>query len=442
MSTLKLGSGTAAMALLSMVIGAACGGGDEGPATSTPRPSPVLTAIASATVSPTVAPTVAPEIAYVDHENRDIWVVAADGSGKRNLTQGRCPRLLGPYWSPKGDRIACIGTGSAALPRTDVKVFDLEGRLILQIQHASPMFGSYVRAYVAAGPSELWAPGGRFLAYVVAEAPPGKEGMREEHTPVLYIAHATRGILTSVRDAWEPRWSPGGGHLAYNRPPAATLAAYDVASGQEEGLGEDMRPLAWVLGGKALLVACGFQHPEQFLIKYEANLLDLASGQMTRVPELDNGTQFWLSPDGGIAAVARREAGSWHLGVLNLLTLQFTPVSGSAIRSRTDFVLRKQVAFSPDGSQIYWANSVGPDVSVIYVVNADGSGLTRASELPGAYVAFSSDLSRVLYLVSPGAQGRDLWVANIDGSDARLLAEDALGGAWRPLPSLEEPAPH
>jgi len=237
----------------------------------------------------------------------------------------------------------------------------------------------------------------------------------------------------------QPRWSPDSSRLAYNRPPGETLVVYALATGREEALGEDMRPLAWVFRGKKLLVAADYQEQE-LGATYEANLLDLASGQMTRVPQLDNSTQFWLSPDGITAIVLRPSAGRPSLGILNLSSLEFTPIPGSVISYPSDFIPQSQLAFSANGSQIYWFD--GSDA--IHKADIDDGSLTQVGRLAGDFfLAFSPDLTRVLYLVlsdaPPAAPGGplpwNLWVANIDGSDARLVAENAAGAVWRPPPT-------
>jgi len=432
LSSLKLAYSLAAIAVLCLAMGTACGGGAT-------QPTPMPTGSPAAT--PTAAPAAALEIAYAspqDASARDIWVTAVDGSAKRNVTQGRCPGPQGLEWSPTGDLLACIGTGSAARPQTLVTVFDLEGRLLLRLQH-SGAFRSYLAW--AAKFASMWSPDGRNLAYavdeefrpVLEEDPPGE-------APVLVITDAIRGIITSIVGGQQPRWSADG-RLAYFKPPGDTLALYELASGREKTLGEGLRPLAWVLGDRRLLVAANYREQELggTVVTYEANLLDPASGQMTRVPELDNYAEFWLSPDRATAIVSSPTGPA--IGVLDLASLQFTPIAGSVIGYPSEFIPQWQLAFSPDGSQVYWVDQSGWTPHAIYRANMDGTGLTKLGEVPGWFGAFSPDLTRVLYR-GPDT-GRDLWIADIDGSDARLLAENASDPIWLPpaplAPSVTAP---
>jgi len=418
---------------LAALLAAACAGGG---AQQTPTPGPSLPASVRPAGSPaatlTAAPAWAPEIAYVEPDSNDIWLMAADGTGKRNLSQGRCLGARGLEWSPEGDRIACIGSDSETL----VLLFDLEGRLLLRLQHAG-----YFRSFFTwrANFASLWAPDGRNLAYVVEEeVTPVPGGGPPRGTPVLVIADATEGVLASITGGQQPRWSADGGRLAYNKPPGDTLALYELASGEEKTLGEGLRPLAWVLGDKALLVAAHYQEQElgDTQVTYEANLLDPATTQMTRVPELDNYAEFWLSPDRDTAVVSSPRGPG--LGLLDLLSLQFTPIVDSVIGFPSEFIPHSQLAFSSDGSQIYWADQGGWAPRATYKANIDGTGLKKMGGVPGWFVGFSPDLTRMLYFPSSGTPG-GLWVANIDGSDARLVAEKASDAVWRPLVSLEEP---
>jgi Tol biopolymer transport system component len=426
-----------------LTLGAACGGGAK-----------------QRTPMPTGSPAFVPDIAYIGPDQlftRDIWLAATDGSGKRNVTQGRCPNPQRPEWSPAGDRIACIGRGSAALPETRVLVFDLEGHLLLQIQHAASYGGSGSWTEISAGTNPLWSADGRFLAYVVEEnVPPApEEGPRPRGTSVLIIADAARGILTSIPGAREPRWSTDGSRLAYNRPPGDTLAVYDPATTEEKVLGDGLRPLAWALGGEALVVAADY-HADGIGAEYAASLLDPATGQMTPLPELNNGTQFWLSPDGTTVAFltdqSLHEKYDAEIALLDLASGEVTPIIGSVTAYPGEMIPRGNLAFSADGSHLCWAEVVtGPSgetyqgqpvyqtIARVYRATAGGGGLTKVGELPSGGVVPSANLERILYTTtSPPSNDRPLRVANMDGSSARLLAENGWYAAWRPLAPLED----
>ncbi len=124
-----------------VVLAAACEEGEEEVATATPSPAATLTPLATrtpdatptaiATPTAVASPTAVTEdqfqIVYVDHYERDIWVVPADGIGKQNVTMDRCPQPSQFYWSPRGDRIACISSTNNTNAETHVFLFDPDG---------------------------------------------------------------------------------------------------------------------------------------------------------------------------------------------------------------------------------------------------------------------------------------------------------------------------
>ena len=85
---------------------------------------------------------------------------------------------------------------------------------------------------------------------------------------------------------------------------------------------------------------------------------------------------------------------------------------------------------SPPGTQIVFQSSDSTD-SDIYVVNADGSGLTRLTDYPDADLApsWSSD-GRQIYFLSYNRDGRgtlDLYAMNANGTDVHLVVDSILG---------------
>jgi len=271
-----------------LAIAAACGGGGG----AKPTPSP------NAVASPTPTTAGQYQIAYVDDKKGDIWVVPADGIGERNVTAGGCPRPYPQlYWSPTGDRIACIGTGSAAMPKTQILAFDLDGRLLLGLEREALFAGLSWPDMMEMSPSSLWSPTGQYLAYVLGEElTPAPRGGPPQGTSHLYIAETEQGhIRKAIPGGQQPRWSADGRRIAYNEPPDDTLVLYEPATGDEKALGTGLRPLAWVLHDTSLLVAAKIEiQPESSMRRtaYQANLLDLSLGDralehdpVLRVPE-------------------------------------------------------------------------------------------------------------------------------------------------------------
>jgi hypothetical protein len=432
-----------ALALGLAGLAAACnGGGGGGTPTSSPAatapaetatPSSTATAAAAtasvtaaATASVTPAATVvsgADEIAYFGPDGVDIWLVNADGSGSRQLTNGQCQNAAGPFWSRRGDKIACVSGGTQEAPQTKISVFDLEGKTLAQAEHKAWLGGF------------AWSADDRHFVYSISEG-----DTLETARPSLMIGDAESGETVRLEDAFDPRWSPDGTQLAYLKAPGEEPAIYDMASGQTTSLPQGIRPLAWALGGKALLVAVNYQQQESGAA-YEANLMDLASGAMTRVRELDNGTQFWLSRDGQAAAFlagpAERAEGGVNISILGLATGGVTPIEGAVIGYPDKAIPPDHIAFSPDGAYLYWVDVVGTskeDLSgTIYRARSDGSELTQLGTVKAILFVFSPDRSMMLY-----SDSSTVWVAGIDGGNPHSLVEDTGArwppAAWRPLP--------
>jgi hypothetical protein len=81
-------------------------------------------------------------------------------------------------------------------------------------------------------------------------------------------------------------------------------------------------------------------------------------------------------------------------------------------------------AWSPDGARIAFDRAPGGNGD-IYVIDADGTDLTRLTTDPGADAnpAWSPDGSEIVF-ESPRAGSKDLWVMNANGSDQTRLTTD------------------
>jgi hypothetical protein len=104
-------------------------------------------------------------------------------------------------------------------------------------------------------------------------------------------------------------------------------------------------------------------------------------------------------------------------------------------------------SFSPDMKKISFAAILSPTGDTdrgVFVVNADGSGLTTLFDVPGAYdsaPAWSPDGTRIAFESNADVAGAnpehdmEVWTMNPDGSGARQLTSNALrdeGPVWSP----------
>ena len=405
---------------LAGVAAFACNGGDGGGAptsspasTATPAGTSTPSSSASATSSTVVSG--AGEIAYFGPDGADIWLIDADGSGQRKLTEGQCQQAAGPFWSRGGDKIACASGGTSDAPQAKIAVFDLDGKTLAQVEQQA-----FLRSFA-------WSADGHHFVYAIAEG----EAL-DTARPTLVIGDTDSEAAVRLEDAQDPRWSPDGTQLAYMKTAGEELTIYDLASGQANALPQGLHPVAWALGGKALLVAAGYKQ-QDVGFEYEASLLDVASGEMTRVAELDNGTQFWLTRDGQKAAFAagkaERTEGGVTISILDLATHTVTPIEGAVVGYPSEAIPGDHIAFSADGAFAYWIDVVASDQDIsgaIYRARSDGSQPIQMAVLSGILFNLSPDRTKVLYY-----DGSALSVASVDGSDARSLVQ-GVGGRWPP----------
>ena len=111
------------------------------------------------------AETQSKELFYMRSENREIWLMRADGDGARKLIDGGSDFLGAPAWSPDGKHIAYVRTRySVGMPwiRNRVEILDTASGQINTVVE-TPGLGSTV----------AWTPGGR-LIYSIEEPPPNQ----------------------------------------------------------------------------------------------------------------------------------------------------------------------------------------------------------------------------------------------------------------------------
>lgn len=142
-----------------------------------------------------------------------------------------------------------------------------------------------------------------------------------------------------------------------------------------------------------------------------------------QVGEYDPVWPYW-STNGALAVFGQGPAGAMDLHVTPTgdLTDASVVATGGAVYPFGSF---SSNPWSPDGTRLVLQRWDASGNSGIWVVNADGSGLTNVTTSPGAdfFAGWSPDGSRILFTTDRDGN-REIYVASADGSGATNLTED------------------
>lgn len=315
------------LALLATLALAACGDSAGSPSSS-PSATPAATtsaAAASPSATPLPAPGVPGTIAFSMSDSLgtrdDIYVVNSDGTGLELVADGPETANEHPSWSPDGSRIV-YHSGSGELPTYTIWAVDADG------------------------------------------------------------SNRTRLTGGSVRGLW-PSWSPDGAKIAFTRylpgSGSTVIAVMDADGGHLRNLtrvGHDDTFATWATAGSVM-----------FLRDWDVYSVDLDTGRVTRETKMGFVGDYALSPNGGSMAICDAESSRVVVGAVDGAATPVTLVD--LMSDPVDLGSRSSPSWRQDGTALVMATSAsGVDFasgSGLYVVNADGSGLSR---VPGVNCAF------------------------------------------------------
>jgi Tol biopolymer transport system component len=262
----------------------------------------------------------------------------------------------------------------------------------------------------------------------------------------IYLADLNSWTITQLTNArgnsFDSDWSPDGKKMAFRtdrngQPPFTSLESGEIYVMNADGTQQtnltnnpanDGWP-KWSPDGSQIVFASyrdGRTNTEIYIMNADGS----GATQLTDTPALNNEDVAW-SPDGKKIAFKSYRDGDWEIYVMNRDGTAQTRLTHS--RGEDGWP-----AWSPDGKQIAFLSqrdSQGNlDITAIYAMNFDGSGQKPLTQAGGfSSPAWSPDGSKIAfyYDLYPGGSSPGIYVMNADGSGmTQLISGDGGDPAW------------
>jgi Tol biopolymer transport system component len=325
-----------------------------------------------------------------------IYVMNADGSGKRRLTPNAAhfrPDFgpdFGPAWSPDGRKIA-FDTLRHAGPHACSDGYPSAGcNREIYVMNADGSGQRRLTRDPGIDQGVTWSPDGRELLFHRAKYPPlaPKRGALSGFYVMNADGSGQRRLAAATGTA---AWSPDGRMIAFRRGTGNARDVY-VINADGSGLrrlthspGMDLDP-TWSPDGRKIAFVSRRKRcpsaPDDRLAYvcgnaeiYVMNADGTGQRNLTRSPAYGYYSSAAWSPDGRKMAFVSDRDGNAEIYVMN--------ADGSAQRRLTrNPASDADPVWSPDGRKIAFVNGAGQlENSGVYVMNADGSGQRRLTQL-------------------------------------------------------------
>ena len=338
-----------------------------------------------------------------------------------------------PTWSPDGRKIAFVGDGK-------IYVMNADGsgkRRLTPTRNAAPDYRPDV------GPA--WSPDGRKIAFETLRHA-GRFACSDGHPSAgcnweIYVMNADgSGQRRLTRDPGQDRgatWSPDGRRLLFNRasgPKRGALPGFYVMNADGSGqrrLAAATGNATWSPDGRMIALSRGSGDARDV---YLINADGSGQRRLTHSPGMDLDPTW--SPDGRkIAFVSRRErcpsapstGSSYVCGNAEIYVMNADGTGQRNLTRSPAYAYYSSAAWSPDGRKMAFVSDRDGNAE-IYVMNADGSAQRRLTRNPASDVlgGWSPDGRKIVFVSGASATPLDssaVYVMNADGSGKRRLTQ-------------------
>jgi Tol biopolymer transport system component len=308
-----------------------------------------------------------------------LYVMNPDASGKRRLARHFWVSNLAfgyPVWSPDRRKLVF----AAHLSRSTAPCASYCGKEIFVINADGSGLRRLTRNTVADS-EPTWSPDGQKIAWTG-----GGQGTGEDVFVMNADGSDQRNLTSKLGYQGEPRWSPDGRAILFTAV-------------------QPVQPLRGAAPYRDV---------------YVMNADGSGQRKLTHTREAGEFSPAW-SPDGQQITFTRL---AWSQPVEVGIVVMNADGSAKHVVTPTlgytgDLAMTVTAAWSPDGQTIAFDAH-----DVIYVVNADGSGLRRLAQ-NATFDSWSPDGRKLIISRLNG-----LWVMNADGSGQRNLTSDGWAATW------------
>jgi dipeptidyl aminopeptidase/acylaminoacyl peptidase len=275
--------------------------------------------------------------------------------------------------------------------------------------------------------SLAWSPDGSALGLVCASE------VAPEQT--LVVLDADGNEIARAAGASSFRWSPDGRLIAYQTSTLGTdfgVGLLDPSTEATETLNDDAILMEWV-GPDSLLLGLN-PVPGEFFTEFEAYLVDIESGELSAFPDFDNAHMLWVSPDGSraiiLAEATEPDAPGVAMAVYDIDINLRKRIEGGYIGYPSEFIPHQQLAFSPAGDAIFWANAADSPTS-IWRADLDEPVATQLGAVDGIFIAASTTgLLAVVNLPADGGPST-LTIEDLQTGSSVQIGSGGPPFAWR-----------